>query len=124
MEKGIVCAVRRDTGEKCEIPSECLTERVTALLEDIQSSLYERALAFRKGNTERAPDYESFKRILDERGGFVEVFFDGTPDDERRIREETGATPRCIPLEQTEPSVGTCFYTGRQGKMTVFAKAY
>jgi prolyl-tRNA synthetase len=123
MEKGAVRAVRRDTGERSEIPLECLAERVTALLTDIQSSLYERALAFREEHTEHVSDYESFKRAVEERSGFLDVFFDGTPDDERWIREETGATPRCIPLEGAS-SLGTCFYTGRPGRRTIFAKAY
>jgi len=115
--------VRRDTGERFDIPWESLTTFVPEILEDIQKNLYDRALAFRISNTFKVGDYGEFKKILDGRGGFIEAFFAGGRDDEKKIKEETGATVRCFPLERQE--TGRCFYTGKEGaKLAVFAKAY
>jgi prolyl-tRNA synthetase len=121
-EKCVVSAVRRDTGERIELPLEGLEVKVQLLLEDIQESLYSKALAFRKSNTRSAENYEELKSIIDENGGFVEAYFAGTREDERHIKEETGATPRCMPL--SDNSRGKCFMTGNEGRKTIFAKAY
>jgi prolyl-tRNA synthetase len=122
MKSGTVRAVRRDTGEKLDIPHDTLVSAVPKILEDIQASLYAKAKAFREKNTCSASSYDELKAILDEKGGFVEAYFAGTPEDERRIREETGATPRCIPL--SDDSRGRCILTGKEGRKTIFAKAY
>lgn len=123
LERGVLQAVRRDTGERFDIPWESLTTVVPEILEDIQKNLYDRALAFRISNTFKVGDYGEFKKILDGRGGFIEAFFAGGRDDEKKIKEETGATVRCFPLERQE--TGRCFYTGKEGaKLAVFAKAY
>ena len=121
-EKCSVRAVRRDTGEKIELPLEGLPAKVQQILDDIQASMYAKALAFRKANTRSAESYEELKNSIDENGGFVEVYFAGTREDERRIKEETGATPRCMPL--SDDSRGKCFITGKEGRKTIFAKAY
>jgi prolyl-tRNA synthetase len=98
-------------------------QRVLEVLEDVQRSLYERALNFRLSNTFQVSSMEEFKEVLESRGGFITAFFGGTKEDERAIKEATGATVRCFPLE--DDSLGTCFYTGRQGcKLAIFAKAY
>ena len=122
LEKSIVCAVRRDTGERIELPLEGLETKVGQILEDIQESMYKKALAFRKSNTRSAGSYEELKGIIDEKGGFVEVYFAGTRDDERRVKEETGATARCMPL--SDETRGKCFITGKEGRKIIFAKAY
>lgn len=123
MEAETVRLVRRDTGEKRDIGWEHLAEVVPTILEDIQHNLYERALNFRKKNTYAASSLEEMKEILDTKGGFVEVYFAGDADDEDAIREATGATPRCCPLD--DDSAGKCFFTGKEGgRKTVFAKAY
>ncbi|EHM10600.1 prolyl-tRNA synthetase, family I [Thermanaerovibrio velox DSM 12556] len=115
--------VRRDTGERIDVPMGEAPQRVLEVLEDVQRSLYERALNFRLSNTFQVSSMEEFKEVLESRGGFITAFFGGTKEDERAIKEATGATVRCFPLE--DDSLGTCFYTGRQGcKRAVFAKAY
>ena len=122
MEKGTVRAVRRDTGEKTDIALEALIPTVKDLLDEIQENLYTRAKDFRLEHTSTAGSYDELKAILAEKGGFVEAYFGGTPEDERRIKEETGATPRCIPWG--DESRGKCILTGGEGRKTIFAKAY
>ena len=123
VQSGTVRVVRRDTGEKADLSRDALVPAVQKLLEDIQSNLYRRALSFREAHTAQASSYDELKAILAERGGFVEAYFGGTPEDERRIREETGGvTPRCIPL--VDASTGRCIVTGKEGRRTIFAKAY
>ncbi|NLL37767.1 MAG: proline--tRNA ligase [Fretibacterium sp.] len=123
MKGGTVRVVRRDTGEKLDVARDALIPTILKLLDEIQASLYGRAKAFREANTSKAATLDELKALIAEKGGFVETWFAGTPDDERRVREETGgATPRCIPLG--DDSRGTCFITGREGRKTVFAKAY
>jgi prolyl-tRNA synthetase len=122
LKAGTVRAVRRDTGEKKDIAQDALVPAALKILEDIQSSLYRKAKAFREENTFSAASYNELKAILDEKGGFVEAYFAGTPEDERRVREETGATPRCVPL--ADNSRGRCVVTGLEGRKTIFAKAY
>ena len=120
---GTLRAVRRDTGSKEDIPFENVPLRVKALLEDIHKNLYTRALDFRIANTFSASTLEELKVIVEEKGGFVETYFAGTPEEEKKIREETGATPRCMPLDDT--GTGTCFLTGKpHARKTIFAKAY
>lgn len=123
VQAGTVRVVRRDTGEKADLSRDVLVPAVQKLLEDVQSNLYRRALSFREAHTAQASSYDELKAILAERGGFVEAYFGGTPEDERRIREETGGvTPRCIPL--VDASTGRCIVTGKEGRRTIFAKAY
>jgi prolyl-tRNA synthetase len=120
---GTVRAVRRDTGEKIDVTQDALVPTVTKILDEIQSSLYAKAKAFREKNTAFAATYDELKAMLEEKGGFVEAYFAGSPEDERRVKEETGgATPRCIPL--TDTSTGKCILTGKAGRKTIFAKAY
>ncbi|MCX7792616.1 MAG: proline--tRNA ligase [Chloroflexaceae bacterium] len=115
--------VRRDTGERIDVPMEEAPRRVLEVLEQVQENLYRRALDFRLSNTFEVSSMDEFKEVLDSKGGFISAFFGGTKEDERAIKEATGATVRCFPLE--DHSTGTCFYTGRQGcKRAIFAKAY
>jgi prolyl-tRNA synthetase len=119
-----VTFARRDTGEKrpvaiCEAPKE-----VTATLEAIQKSLYQRALAFREANTHEVKTYDEFKERLESEGGFFVADWGGTTEDELRVQEETKATIRCIPLVGSEPQ-GPCFMTGKPATFrAIFAKAY
>lgn len=122
--EGKVKVVRRDTGEKMDITWENLEKRIPELLEEIQKNLFERALKFRKENTHQAANMAQFKEILENKGGFVEVFFEGSKEDEKAIKEATGATPRCYPLEYSKER-GKCFYSGKEGaRKAIFAKAY
>lgn len=123
MASGMVRVVRRDTGEKLEVEWSRLTEVVPALLEEIQQNLYDKAMKFRLENTHQASSLAELKSIISGVGGFVEVYFAGGQEDERAIKEATGATPRCQPMEDN--STGKCFYTGKEGgRKTIFAKAY
>lgn len=123
LASGTVKAVRRDTGEKIELSQEGLSAKVQSILDDIQSSLHAKALAFRKANTRSIKGYDEFKDVIEKNGGFIETYFAGTKDDERKVKEETGATPRCIPMGDN--SRGTCFFTGKENaRKVIFAKAY
>lgn len=123
MAAGKVRVVRRDTGEKSDVAWDRLAEVIPALLEEIQQNLFDRALRFRQENTRQASSMAEFKDILETHGGFIEVFFAGDKEDERAIKEITGATPRCHPLE--DEAAGVCFYTGKpNARKTIFAKAY
>lgn len=115
--------VRRDTGEKMDIPLSSLAEKIPELLEQIQSDLFHRALTFRVSNTYKASSWEEFKRMQEESLGFVEAYFDGSIEDEKRIKEETGASPRCVMAG--DGSAGPCIATGeRTERKVIFAKAY
>ena len=119
---GTVRLVRRDTGAKMDVKNDEVIPTVKKVLADIQANLFSRAKNFRDENTHDASSYEELKEIIADKGGFVRAYFGGTKDDETRIREETGATPRCIlPGNDT----GKCIITGNDGaRLTVFAKAY
>ncbi len=123
METGTVRCVRRDTGEALDVSFDALVPTVKDTLDKIQANLYNRAKNFRLEHTTMANSYDEMKAILAEKGGFVEAYFGGTPDDERMIKEETGATPRCIPLAEADKR-GKCVITGKEGCLTIFAKAY
>ncbi|MFP3869488.1 MAG: proline--tRNA ligase, partial [Syntrophobacteria bacterium] len=105
-------------------PREGLAEKVTALLDDIQRSLYERALHFREENSHSVDDYQSFKEIVAERSGLLYAHWCGRAECEDRIKQETMATVRCIPLV-AEGEGGLCVRCGRPSRERVcFAKAY
>lgn len=124
MENNQVEVARRDTGEKHTAPVDGLTEHILDLLDDVQQSLFKRALAFREANTRKADSYKEFKEILEKHGGFILAHWDGTTETELRIKEETKATIRCIPLDAEEEE-GKCIVTGKPSKRRVlFAKAY
>lgn len=122
LNAGTARLVRRDTGEKIDISRENLSAAVIKILDEIQDNLYKTAKDFRIKNTHFAINYDEFKEIIEKQGGFVEAYFAGTPEDEVKIREQTGATPRCI--NNNNNNTGKCIITGKPGKMTVFAKAY
>ncbi|MBR4401087.1 MAG: proline--tRNA ligase [Synergistes sp.] len=117
-------AVRRDTGEKIDIAWDDASAAVPALLEEIQKNLLARALDFRRANTHKADNFEDFRNILEKEGGFIETFFGGSKEDEKAIKEATGATPRCYPFDSADDR-GRCFYTGKEGaRKAIFAKSY
>ena len=122
LQAGTVRLVRRDTGEKLDVKAENVIPTVKNILADIQANMFTRAKTFRDENTHDAQSYDELKEIIETKGGFVRAYFAGTPEDEVKIREDTGATPRCIvPGEH----LGKCFMTGQDNaKLTIFAKAY
>lgn len=116
--------VRRDLAEKSLVPMEGLTERISTLLGEIQSSLFNKAKQRLIDNTRNADDYETFKTLLDGPGGFISAHWDGTPETEEAIKAETKATIRCIPLDAKEEA-GVCIYSGKpSSKRVLFARAY
>lgn len=124
LENGTVEVARRDTLEKSVISLEGVVLHVQNLLTDIQENIYRKALKFREENTRRADTYDEFKEILVERGGFVLAHWDGTKETEEKIKSETMATIRLIPL-QPDKEKGKCIYSGKPSDYrVVFAKAY
>lgn len=124
LENGTVEIARRDTKEKTTVPLEGIVEYIEHLLADIQQSIYNKALNFRQANTYKVDDYEEFKKILDDKGGFILAHWDGTSETEERIKEETKATIRCVPYNAPEEE-GKCILTGNPSKQRVlFARAY
>ena len=118
-----VRSVRRDTGAKEDIKWSELSEKVPAILDDIQKSLYEKACAFRDANTYEVDSYEALKAQL-AKGGWVKCFFAGSIEDEKKIKEETQATVRCYPLAEKD-RIGKCVYTGKEGAhLAIFSKSY
>ena len=115
---------RRDTLTKEVVPMAGIADQVKVLLNDIQSNIFRKAYAYREANTTVVDDYEEFKRLLDEKGGFFLCHWDGTSETEELIKNETKATIRCIPLEgPVEP--GKCMVTGKpSARRVLFAHAY
>jgi prolyl-tRNA synthetase len=127
MEKGQVVAVRRDTGEKAFVPVAQAADTLCSLLDGIQASLFQRALKFRKDNTFQARDYAEFVKLLDEPGGFIEAGWCGNPACEAKVKEETKATIRLLPLEQDkkETEGAPCMVCGKTAQaIAVFGRAY
>lgn len=114
---------RRDTLDKNIVEREGLGERIDNLLKQIQQDLYDAAKERRENKTTTVDSYDKFKKVLDEEGGFIYAHWDGTAETEEKIKEETKATIRCIPLEDGEP--GKCMVTGEPSEQRVlFARAY
>ncbi|CAD5273743.1 MULTISPECIES: proline--tRNA ligase [unclassified Imperialibacter] len=125
LENGTVEVARRDTLEKSVIPlNEEFTTTISQLLEDMQANIYKKAHDFRAGMITKVESYEEFKSVLDKKGGFVLAHWDGTPETEEKVKDETKATIRCIPLDGEEEA-GKCMVTGKPSKQRViFARAY
>ena len=124
IEKGTVELARRDNLTKSFVSQDDLASHVNNLLSEIQSNLFDRALAFRESHTTVCDSYEDFKKILEDKGGFISAHWDGTAETEMKIKQETKATIRCIPID-TEKEEGKCIYSGRPSSQRVlFAKAY
>ena len=124
LENGSVEIARRDTLEKATYAENTIVETVKFLLEDIQTNIYNKAKQFRSDKTTNVDTYDEFKKVLDEKGGFILAHWDGTSETEEKIKEETKATIRCIPLN-SQPEDGICIYSGKPSKRKVlFARAY
>ena len=124
LENKTVEVARRDTKEKQLMKMETVAAEIPALLDSIQENIYQKALQFRCEKTTQVDTYDDFKKILDGKGGFVEAHWDGTPETEAAIKEETKATIRCIPLDAKDES-GTCIYSGKpSSRRVLFARAY
>ncbi len=124
LENKTVEVARRDTKEKQVLALDSIATAIPALLDDIQQNIYQKALAFRTSMITPVDSFADFKKILDEKGGFVSAHWDGTPETEAAIKEETKATIRCIPLDAKEEA-GVCVYSGKAStKRVLFARAY
>lgn len=124
LQNGTVELARRDTQTKETVSSEGLADRIESLLADIQQSIFEKALAYKNERIIEVNSYEEFKEVLAGEGGFISAHWDGTVETEKRVKEETKATIRCIPLNNKLED-GTCIFTGKPSKQRVlFAKAY
>lgn len=124
LAKGQAVIARRDNGEKVPAPFTDIPAKVMDLLADIQEGLFKRALDFRNKSVHDVDSYEEFKRVLDEKGGFVRAHWDGSTETEKLIKEETKATIRCIPLDNPQED-GKCIRTGKSSKQRVlFARSY
>ncbi len=125
VKNGTVEVARRDMLTKEIVGVDDALNSVEGLLESIQTALYERALKFRQESTRTADSYDQFKKILEDHGGFVLAHWDGTAETEERIKEETKATIRLIPLDDQPKEPGQCILTGKDSpQRVVFAKAY
>ena len=123
LENGTVEIMRRDTLEKETVPLEGIVDRVERELESIQDSLFNRALKLREENTFKVDSYDEFKKKIEE-GGFFLVHWDGTTETEEKIKEETKATIRCIPLDAEEEE-GVCMVTGKPShRRVIVARSY
>jgi prolyl-tRNA synthetase len=115
---------RRDTKEKTVVSMDGLAENILQLLDEIQASMFRKALSFRDQNITRVDDWAEFEKVLNEKGGFISAHWDGTPETEEQIKEKTKATIRCIPLSNPQED-GKCVLTGRPSRERVlFAVAY
>lgn len=123
LENNTVEIMRRDTLEKHSQSLDGIEDYVANLLEDIQNNIYAKALSYRDSHICVANSYDEFKQYIEE-GGFVLAHWDGTTETEVRVKEETKATIRCIPLDgDTTP--GTCIFTGKpSARRVIFARNY
>ena len=121
IEKGQAVLVRRDRREKEFVDRKGLSERLGALMDEIQENMLRQAAIFRHENTRQAGSYEEFKEIIAEKRGFVVAPWDGTEETEQRVKDETKATIRLLPFERQD---GEDLVSGRPGKTAVFARAY
>ena len=124
LEKGTVEMARRDTLTKEIVETTAVVARVEGLLEEIQDNLFIKAINYRTAHTTQVSSYDEFKKVLNEKGGFISAHWDGTSATEEKIKKETKATIRCIPLD-TDNEGGTCIVTGNiSARKVLFAKAY
>ena len=124
LENNQVELARRDTKEKTAISLDGLTEIVAALLLEIQANLLQRATKYRDDHITSVDTWDEFINVLDNKTGFVLAHWDGTAETEEKIKDQTKATIRCIPLDNPL-EVGKCILTGNPSKQRVlFARAY
>jgi prolyl-tRNA synthetase len=124
LENGTVEVARRDTLEKAVYQIIDIDKKIENLLVSIQDNMYHKALDFREASTHKADTWEEFIDLLDNKPGFIMAHWDGTPETEQKIKDETKATIRCIPLNN-KMEEGKCIYSGKPStQRVVFARAY
>lgn len=123
LENGTVEVARRDTLTKETVALEGIESYIEQLLSDIQDNIFKKAFDYRTSVTREVNSYDEFKEEI-EKGGFLLCHWDGTPETEERVKDETKATIRCIPLDG-DKTPGTCIFTGKPSQQRViFARAY
>jgi prolyl-tRNA synthetase len=124
LANNIVEVARRDTKEKANADIDTLFTTVTALMDQIQHNLYDRALKHRTENIREVNSWDEFLSVLEQQGGFLSCHWDGTAETEDKIKNLTQATIRCIPLDAKEET-GKCIFTGApSSRRVIFAKSY
>ncbi len=124
LEKGTVELARRDTLTKQFVAKDEVISVVENLLVQIQKDLHDKATSYRNTHITLVDTFEEFKKVLEDKGGFISAHWDGTNETEEKIKELTKATIRCIPFDAKEEA-GTCVYSGNPSSIRVlFAKAY
>jgi len=124
LEANQIEIARRDTQEKKTVPLDGLLNYITNLLNEIQTNLFDKALKMREGGMKKVDSYDEFKKRIETESGFYLVHWDGTKETEEKIKNETKATIRCIPLN-SDKEEGKCMVTGKPShQRVVIAKAY
>jgi len=124
IQNNVVELARRDTREKTSVSIDGLSAYIGQLLEEIQQNMFNKAKTYRDAHITSADTWEEFKKLLEEKGGFISAHWDGSGETEEKIKEETKATIRCIPLNNIREE-GVCIYSGKPSKQRVlFALAY
>jgi prolyl-tRNA synthetase len=124
LANGTVELMRRDTLEKENVGIEGIENTVADILDDIQKSIFRKALDFRNSMITKVDTWEEFKEVLKTKGGFISAHWDGTTETEIAIKEETKATIRCIPFDSEEEE-GKCIYSGKPShRRVLFAISY
>lgn len=125
IDKDEAVIARRDTFKKITVKTNRVEEEIRKLLEDIQNNLFRRSARFRQENTYQISNYKDFKETISKNGGFIQAGWCGSAECEEKIKEDTKATIRAIPLARDETAKRKCIYCGKEAKVTaVFAKSY
>jgi len=124
IDNGVVEIARRDTGEKQSVPIEKAVETIREILSEMQAGIFKKSTDYLNSHITKVDDFDTFKEVLNGKGGFISAHWDGTAETENKIKELTKATIRCIPLDAVEED-GVCVFSGEPSKKRVlFAKAY
>lgn len=124
LENKTVEIARRDNLTKEVRSIENIEDYIEELLNTVQNDIFKKAAEYRTEHTTKVDSYEEFKKVLEEKGGFISAHWDGTEEEEEQIKEETKATIRCIPLD-SEDEEGVSLITGKpSSRRVLFAKAY
>ncbi len=124
LANGTVEMMRRDTLEKESVALEGIENLVEATLEDMQKTIFEKALSFRNSMITKVDTWEEFKDVLENKGGFILAHWDGTTETEIAIKDATKATIRCVPFDSPEEE-GVCVFSGKPStRRVLFAKNY
>ncbi len=124
LENGTYEVARRDTLEKELVAENDVVDKIVSLMDEIQENIYKKASDYRASHISEVDSYDEFKNVLEEKGGFVSAHWDGTAATEDKIKNDTKATIRCIPID-VKKEEGKCMVTGKPSSNRVlFAKAY